>query len=982
MLNPRDFAGFVREVHDRDPFPWQQDLTERILAEGRWPDLVDVPTALGKTSMLDIAVFVMAADHRDGSDRVGRRRVFFVVDRRLVVNEAYVEAEHLAAVLARPGADRPITRAVGVALRALRSPARIGHHRADPVVVTRMRGGTTWATDWVDRPDQPAIVVGTVDQVGSRLLFRGYGTSDERKPIDAALVGTDSVVLVDEAHLAQPMVETANAAFAMEPPAVPLPHTSFVLLSATAGASRSERPYAIDVAANEDNPIARQRLHAPKGMRLATVPPLSRAKMPAVVKAVAKQLTEQVTAEMTRRPGAKGLVVCNTTTLAREVHRLLGQQAVLLMGRSRPFDRETVTREVLAHFGAARERGSTDTPSILVSTQAIEVGANIDVDVLVTESAPLDSLVQRFGRLNRFGISALDPCAIVVHLARNKPDPIYEWSADRAWQYLQQAVAHCGSDSLDVGPLAVAALLADAPSDAYATRPQTPVLLREVLDTWTKTGPVPCPDVPVAQYLHGYKSRTAAVDVCWRSDLTGPPGLWGARLDVCPPVTAETINLPYRAFRRWGMTDDADDADLAPSDLDETPSANPAPKKDNRRDDLPRVVVERRGRWTAASWFDVRPGDTVAIPCGFGGADQYGWDPSSNIPVQDVHDVCGNPGARRTLRIDHCLPDRLGRVDDHELAAAVRTVLDAPVHDEDGSPAEDMAVVELIDLLDATTPPDHRYRGVLDALVASGDARISVRVDKEQVVLHARTETDTTTVPELSDDTSSGSSLSLRRVGLAQHHEAVSRIARGVAEALGLPENLVNLVEQAAAWHDLGKLEPRFQAMLHGGSFTRSEVGEHLAKSGMHPYGRQARAAAKASRKPPGWRHEAWSAVLVKSVLVEPLTTQLGWRSAEVELVTHLVASHHGHSRAMLPPVPDEHPTQIICTADDLRVTTGVKPELDGLCVTTSVKPELGIDRNAPARFRRLNQTYGRWGLALLEAIVRTADHTCSRHGS
>ena len=40
------------------------------------------------------------------------------------------------------------------------------------------------------------------------------------------------------------------------------------------------------------------------------------------------------------------------------------------------------------------------------------------------------------------------------------------------------------------------------------------------------------------------------------------------------------------------------------------------------------------------------------------------------------------------------------------------------------------------------------------------------------------------------------------------------------------------------------------------------------------------------------------------------------------------------------------------------------------------------VDWQAPTRFARLNDRYGRWGLALLEAIVRQADITCSREGS
>ena len=182
-LEAADFPAFYAAVHGHDPFPWQTALVDEVLASGRWPSLVDVPTGLGKTSLLDVAVFVAAVTaHVPGAHRLGRRRCFFVVDRRIVVDEAYDHARTIAEAV-RTGDGVPGRVAAG--LRAL-APDATG----DLLPVTRMRGGTTWASAWLDRPDRPGIVLGTVDQVGSRLLFRGYGVGDRRRPLDAALVGT------------------------------------------------------------------------------------------------------------------------------------------------------------------------------------------------------------------------------------------------------------------------------------------------------------------------------------------------------------------------------------------------------------------------------------------------------------------------------------------------------------------------------------------------------------------------------------------------------------------------------------------------------------------------------------------------------------------------------------------------------------------------------------------------------------------------
>jgi CRISPR-associated endonuclease/helicase Cas3 len=78
-----------------------------------------------------------------------------------------------------------------------------------------MRGGVDWLWLWIERPDRHAITTGTVDQVGSRLLFRGYGVGDRLRPIDAAMVGTDSLIVIDEAHLSDPFLSTLSDVLAM-----------------------------------------------------------------------------------------------------------------------------------------------------------------------------------------------------------------------------------------------------------------------------------------------------------------------------------------------------------------------------------------------------------------------------------------------------------------------------------------------------------------------------------------------------------------------------------------------------------------------------------------------------------------------------------------------------------------------------------------------------------------------------------------------
>ena len=82
------------------------------------------------------------------------------------------------------------------------------------------------------------------------------------------------------------------------------------------------------------------------------------------------------------------------------------------------------------------------------------------------------------------------------------------------------------------------------------------------------------------------------------------------------------------------------------------------------------------------------------------------------------------------------------------------------------------------------------------------------------------------------------------------------------------------------------------------------------------------------------------------------------------ELLVHLIISHHGNGRPLLLPADDQAAEQ-------------VSSKIDGDLVEVSADLSK-IDWNQPTRFRNLNSMFGPWGLALLEAIVRRADHTVS----
>jgi CRISPR-associated endonuclease/helicase Cas3 len=105
--------------------------------------------------------------------------------------------------------------------------------------------------------------------------------------------------------------------------------------------------------------------------------------------------------------GRSVLVVCNTVRRAKQVYDSLATllktrrlEPELLHSRFTSEDRFRKEKTLNERMGT-RNRVTGSQPAVMVATQVVEVSLDIDFDVLFTEPAPLESLVQRFGRINR-----------------------------------------------------------------------------------------------------------------------------------------------------------------------------------------------------------------------------------------------------------------------------------------------------------------------------------------------------------------------------------------------------------------------------------------------------------------------------------------------------------------------------------------------------------------------------------------------------
>lgn len=179
-----DFAAFLTALRGWPPFAWQR-RAERELREHGWWESLSAPTGSGKTTLIEAWLHAVSVV---GPDRLGRR-LFWVVDRRSVVDQVLAHAS--SALAALPDRCPEVADRLTV----------IGGGR--PPLATVWRGGLDDAARADTRmpldAGRVAIVCTTVDQVGSRLLFRGYGLGTGSRAAHAGLIGLDSAILLDAA---------------------------------------------------------------------------------------------------------------------------------------------------------------------------------------------------------------------------------------------------------------------------------------------------------------------------------------------------------------------------------------------------------------------------------------------------------------------------------------------------------------------------------------------------------------------------------------------------------------------------------------------------------------------------------------------------------------------------------------------------------------------------------------------------------------
>lgn len=954
-LTAAEFDTYFQAVHGYGPYPWQSRLTQQVLAEGKWPEVIELPTGTGKTAVLDTALYTLAA-----RPEVFPRRVVFVIDRRIVVDQVYKRAERIRDMIG--GAKDGVLFELSERLGALSDAD-------EPLGIAALRGGIPLDGEWFRRPEQPWVMVSTVDQFGSRLLFRGYGVSDRMRPVHAGLAGNDCLVILDEVHLSRSFADTLRAVTSNE--SVPricsvaagLPRRfATVEMSATPLNQQTKR-FKLEREDLEASPTLKQIAEAPKRAKLVEVV----GPRPAD-ETVPKKVCDQINKELRADEKSVGVIV-NRVRTAREVHAALhknGVVAYLVTGRMRPIDKQEVLDEISRCVDPDRSCPLAER-TVVVATQAIEVGADFSFDALITEVAPIDSLRQRLGRLDRRGSLAASRgtaarCWILgVASAMNPkmPDSVYGTHARIAWERLQHLA---GGGEVEVGP--ATDLVQQLGSDAQAPMFDAPLLLPTHIDAWSQTNPTPVVDPPIGEFLHGkQRADEPDVSVVWRVDHSQKA------IALVPPRPAEYLSIPISAVRNWlGGTTEVPVGDIAtvpPTNGAQSTRFVEQPftgvvkwtRKDNPIENLNRAE-------------QVNPGDVIIVDPQLGGLRNRTWDPAYHPASEsemepwsslDIGDQAQDAyGKRATLRLDPRL-----------FKGSQFPALPLPGKEREAVTSRDETIrgwMSEVDDLQSGAIPDWMAR-VVKQFVELGRFEIEVvpvEGGEDYYVLVQRT-VDVAVFDGFEDQPS----LTGTETPLREHLDGVGTKAADYGQRLGPPAEVVNDLRFAGELHDLGKVDSRFQAQLCGHDPVRiAESGAPLAKS--------LRGARTRKNRWPPVRHEFSSVALAKSV------PELLDQAHDPDLVLHLVGSHHGYSRP-LPPIredPNPQPLKAFGEFRDnkFRLVNNKEPQGPaeiGDCLHLSASSDLAetpLALDMADRFWRLQDRYGHHGLAWLEAILRLAD--------
>jgi CRISPR-associated endonuclease/helicase Cas3 len=507
MCDVARFDTVFEALTGNPPFPWQQSLYDDWFAQGVIPPSCNLPTGLGKTSVIPIWLIALA----NNPGKVPRRLVY-VVNRRTVVDQATAETEKIRDRLLKAPADSVLAE-LAESLKSLAADPS-----DDPLAISTLRGQFADNGQWRADPARPAVVVGTVDMIGSRLLFSGYGLSHRTRPLHAGFLGQDSLIVHDEAHL-EPAFQELLESIVKEQTTGRTPDKWPLQVMELTATSRSggQKQFGL-TDKDRKHPVVKKRLDAEKAITFHCIEDEKKTADQVANLALQHADSGQAILVFLRKLDdveKVAEVLRKTKVPDSQIERLTGT----LRGKERD---ELVTSSVFQRFLPANKNGAESVTAegtvYLLCTSAGEVGVNISADHLVCDLTPFDSMAQRFGRVNRFGDGSarID----VVHPLEFNEEGEYEKRRRKSLDLLKRLPEKAGVR--DASPGALAVLPPGEKQEAFTPPPVILPATDILFDAWALTSirdKLPGRP-PVEQYLHGIQDwEPPETHVAWREEV-------------------------------------------------------------------------------------------------------------------------------------------------------------------------------------------------------------------------------------------------------------------------------------------------------------------------------------------------------------------------------------------------------------------------------------------------------------------------------
>ena len=903
------FGMAFKALTGYQPFRWQRRLFD-LMDSGKLPSAVDVPTGLGKTSVMTLWLIAL------GRGAALPRRLVYVVDRRAVVDQATRSAQQL-----RESVPPDIAGDLGLG--------------AEGLPISTLRGGAADNRAWLDDPSRPAIVVGTVDMVGSRLLFEGYGVSKGMRPYQAGFLGADTLLVLDEAHLCPPfeallrdIERQRDSKFgpvgklaqkdAFTPP------FRLVSLSATGRSGEGRRAAFRLQREDREEAEVHQRLSAAKSLALHSIDD---------PKALPKEMAERAIRLGFGDVPKRVVVYCDRRSDALAVKKAIDQaikakaapaKTELLVGARRVRERERLESWLDEAGLLGGGQAQPEVPVFLVATSAGEVGVDMDADHMVGDLVAFERMVQRLGRVNRRGgqnrdavvevicprpqekVKAKQEAAIALHEARER---------------VFRALPNDTQGRYEASPQAFVDLKAQHPSlaeDATTTPPLHPPLTRPHLEAWAMTSLATHEGrTEVEPWLRGWEAdEKPQVEVVWRAhlpqrrvgdDVAAPADMVAAYFQAAPVHPTEKLETLRSHVEDWLLK--------RVRNLVQAQKKAPADDAPKPAEIIAMVINRAGGLVDKATLEDLE----------FLAERATTLDKTDKRAQYRRKEEWQRNLAGGLLVLDR----RIGGLDadgmlDEKCAAPVPAIDDDDVWlDVDDDPSAAPRVTFRVMQTGAQTDGDGTPEGLDDARWLL-TRHFETRLDQAGEVVAGLA------VYKWADSATDEDSRSVQTHAqrLDEHADQVAAQARRIAERLRLPPAEVDAMECAARLHDDGKAAQRWQEAMGaprcGGPYAKTKGGGNW-------------------RLLEGYRHEFGS--LRKA-------EKMSLPSEARDLILHLIAAHHGNARPVIATAGcDEAPPTVLATTA----------------------------RDAALRYARLQKRYGIWGLAWREAVLRAADQTASR---